>query len=77
MTFSFFNYLPVILNINDPICKKRVFRFYFSFSVLSLFLIFDSNNAFSQKYDHVPNTHTDGDSIIHFIKNNVIHIGDV
>ena len=26
---------------------------------------------------HVPNAHTDGDSILHFIKNNVIHLGDV
>ena len=26
---------------------------------------------------HVPNAHTDGDSIIHFVRTNVIHAGDV
>lgn len=45
--------------------------------VLSLILIFDSNSTFFQKYDHVPNAHTDEDSIKHFIKGNIIHVGDV
>lgn len=26
---------------------------------------------------HVPNAHTDGDLIVHFVKNNVVHMGDV
>lgn len=51
MTRSFFDYLPLIININYPIFKKRVFFVSIFFSVLSL--IFNSNSAFSQKYDHV------------------------
>lgn len=53
MTWSFFDYLLLIININYPIFKKRVFFVSISFYVLSLFLIFNSNSAFSQKYDHV------------------------
>ncbi|HLN35753.1 MAG TPA: MBL fold metallo-hydrolase [Nitrososphaeraceae archaeon] len=53
MKWSFFDYLPVVININYPIFKKRVFFVSISFSVLSLFFIFNSDNAFSQKYDHV------------------------
>ena len=26
---------------------------------------------------HVPRAHTDGDSIVHFVKGDVIHMGDV
>jgi glyoxylase-like metal-dependent hydrolase (beta-lactamase superfamily II) len=26
---------------------------------------------------HMPNAHTDGDAIVHFVKNNVMHMGDI